>query len=108
MGEEGNVSSSGEEGDGAAHWRNNRGRGGREKGKGKGRGKGEPVQGQTIEARRKDANKVLSERWQRPCRLLLGVLSEPALVCLLEIYTLAPLHQLEVVQPRMAGWLDSF
>jgi len=56
--EEGNVSSSGEEGDGAVHWRNNRGRGGREKGKGKGRGKGEPVQGQTIEARRKEANKA--------------------------------------------------
>mmetsp|Transcript_88452 Transcript_88452/g.175886 ORF Transcript_88452/g.175886 Transcript_88452/m.175886 type:complete len:773 (-) Transcript_88452:105-2423(-) len=56
--ENGDASSSGEEGDGSIQWRNNRGRGGREKGKGKGRGKGEPVQGQTIEARRKEANKA--------------------------------------------------
>jgi len=54
----GDVSSSGEEGDGERQWHNNRGRGGREKGKGKGRGRGEPVQGQTIEARRKEANKA--------------------------------------------------
>jgi len=40
-------------------WGNNRMKGGRLKGKGKGSGRGKgPVQGQTVQARRKEANKA--------------------------------------------------
>jgi hypothetical protein len=56
-GEDESGDSSGEDG-GQAHWGPDRGKGGKIKGKGKGKGyqKG-PVQGQTVEARRKEANK---------------------------------------------------